>query len=134
MDCALTSPGQVIEELGEWIIHAFDRHGSPMPEVKIPPSAVGSEQPSPFMSETETDDTGITFMPKRAGGTSPPRPTATVMTDKADSRSSSDGTLVETPRRVRTPEKSGTPRLGKHIISESELMRRRRLLDSHIFE
>jgi len=120
---------QVIEELGEWIIHAFDRHG-PLPEAKTPVSAVGSEQPSPFMSETETDDTGITFMAKRAGGTSPPRP----MTDKGESRSSSDGTLVETPRRVSTPEKVGTARLGKHIISESELMRRRRLLDSHIFE
>lgn len=127
MGCALTPLWyQVIEELGEWIIHAFDRHG-PMPEAKMPVSAVGSEQPSPLMSETETDDTGITFMPKRAGGTSPARQ---AMSDKSESRSSSDGTLVETPR----PEKAGTARLGKHIISESELMRRRRLLDSHIFE
>jgi len=100
----------------------------------MPSPERGSEEPSPFVSETETDDTGITFVPKRASGSPPRRP----LVDKAES-SSSDGTLCETGDvklnlEVRgTPEKPGTPRQGGLTISESELMRRRRLLDSHIF-
>lgn len=55
------------------------------------------------------DEVGITFKPKR---TSPPK--------DSSSSSSSEGTSIEV-------------RQGKQIISESELMRRRRLLDSYIF-
>ena len=36
--------------------------------------------------------------------------------------------------RVQTPEKPSTPRQTGQTITESELMRRRRLLDAHIFE
>src|SRR6266478_1360356 len=50
------------------------------------------------------------------------------------------GTAGETSRMARSPprtpkgiEKSGVVRVGGQIISESELMRRRRLMDSHMF-
>lgn len=101
----------MIEELGEWIVHAFDRYGTKPAEVKVQGSGVES------VSETETDDAGITFMARRG---SPPQ--------RSEKGSSSDGTLIETTRREST---AGT---RKHVISESELMRRRRLLDSYIFE
>lgn len=100
------------------------------------PNGTKSEDPSPFASETETDDTGITFVPKRtAASSSPPR--RPLVVEKIES---SDGTPIEsrsdTPVRggVSTPEKAGTPRQRGQVISEGELMRRRRLLDSHIFE
>jgi hypothetical protein len=55
---------------------------------------------------------------------------------KADEK----GTILETSRIVRSPprtpkgfEKSGVVGVGGKIISESELMRRRRLMDSHMF-
>lgn len=97
----------------------------------VPSPERGSEEPSPLVSETETDDTGITFVPKRASG-SPPRRS---LVEKAELSSSSDGTLCEDVKlNLGTPEKPGTPRQGGLTITESELMRRRRLLDSHIFE
>ena len=53
---------------------------------------------------------------------------------------SANGKMEETARMVRSPprtpkgfEKSGVVGVGGQIISESELMRRRRLMDSHMF-
>jgi hypothetical protein len=73
-------------------------------------------------SETETDDTGITFIPRKQ------------VTCVGSSDSSSDATLVSDVSvktvtvqtgvvRTHTPEKGSTA-----TISESELMRRRRLI------
>jgi len=117
---------QVIEELGEWIVHAFDRYDVTVEdrhaEQHLAAKEMKSEDASPLASETETDDTGITFVPKRAAASSSPP--------------SSDGTLIES--RSDTPmrglqEKAGTPRQRGQIISEGELFRRRRLLDAQMF-
>lgn len=128
---------QVIEELAEWIVHAFDRYQDANPNDRLPvptqPLKMASE-PSPLTSETETDDTGITFIPKRhGGGASPPQRPAFAVVDREKGESSgSDVTLLDevVREKVSTP----TPRQQQHTISESELLRRRRLLDDYIFE
>ncbi|KAG1715742.1 hypothetical protein ID866_1410 [Astraeus odoratus] len=102
--------------------------------------------PSLFTSEGETDDSGITFVPRKRLS----------MTSNSSSGSGGGNTrLTGTPplprrgsdeRRPRTPmsepgerergREGGTPRSGSggQRITEGELIRRRRLLDAHIFE
>lgn len=147
----LDSVLQVIEELAEWIDHAFDRYRPIIPESKerngeraqtllAPKATVMQALASPLTSETETDDTGITFVPRRQPEQvamhraitpipeSPPISDTTLEDDRKEEAVGVVGT------RVQTPEKSSTPRQTGQTISESELMRRRRLLDAHIFE
>lgn len=136
MPTLMSEAKAVIEELAEWIDHAFDRY---QPEAKErnaeraqPPLAPKMQVTSPLTSETETDDTGITFVPRRQleQGTM-----HRVITPIPESPPRSDSMLEETAEaRVQTPEKPSTPRQTGQTISESELMRRRRLLDAHIFE
>jgi len=131
---------QVIEELAEWIVHAFDRYQDASPYDRLPvptqPPKMASD-PSPLTSETETDDSGITFVPKRhGGGASPPqRPAFTIVDREKGESSGSDVTLLDDIVRL-APEKvaSSTPWQQHHTISETELLRRRRLLDGYIFE
>ena len=103
--------------------------------------------PSPFASETETDDSGITFVARKRGGSGTP---VTQSRRSSDERSDvihmkqghSSPSLLGEPNDVvaqRDRESaSGTPRAGNgktgHRITETELMRRRRLLDAHIFD
>ncbi|KAJ3497990.1 hypothetical protein NLJ89_g10278 [Agrocybe chaxingu] len=83
MPTLMTEAKAVIEELAEWIDHAFDRYGGGAGgEVRektyerasnatlVPPKGAGEEEcgRSPLTSETETDDTGITFVARRHGG------------------------------------------------------------------
>jgi hypothetical protein len=125
---------------------------------------VGSASPSPFNSETEDDSsTAITFAPRRNQGRQPPihfdndglTSSPEVGTQ---SSSGSDATLLdehdkrhplndegklkaetvgfdeeqsEHATRAGTPTKPATP---VKTVTETELMRRRRLLDSHIFD
>lgn len=88
-------------------MHAFDEYGGAAPD---PRERINERVavPSPLTSETETEDSGITFVAKRGTG----------------ARRGSDVSVVD----------MAAERQGGHTISESELMRRRRLLDSHIFE
>ena len=113
----------MIEELAEWIDLAFERKGDadehcrskrPVVETLMPPR-LERQGSSPLTSETETDDTGITFIARKQVGSCD---------------SSCDGTLVSESSvvksgvvRTHTPEKGSTA-----TISESELMRRRRLI------
>ena len=109
---------KVIEELAEWIDHAFERYRqktNPVVQTLVAPK-LEQQRSSPLTSETETDDTGITFIPRRA----------MVVPCVGSCDSSSDTTLVSDARmvvRTQTPEKGSTA-----TISESELMRRRRLI------
>ena len=64
----------------------------------------------------------------------------TAESDKSAANAILGGKMEETSRMVRSPprtpkgfEKSGVVGVGGQIISESELMRRRRLMDSHMF-
>ena len=105
----------------------------------------GKVDPSPFASETETDDSGITFVARKRGGSGTPvtesrgscneRPDATHMLKQGHSSPSLAGEHNE-PRERESA--SGTPRGGNgktgQRITETELMRRRRMLDAHIFE
>ncbi|KAF8904470.1 Alpha/Beta hydrolase protein [Gymnopilus junonius] len=111
MPTLMSEARSVIEELAEWIDHAFGRYPATVPDPKEKGTgALAPKWPeggrSPLTSETETDDTGITFVAKRHHGEKSPERTG----------------------RTRTPD-----RPGRQTISEGELMRRRRLLDSHIF-
>lgn len=147
---------QVIEELAEWIDHAFGRYPAAATSAErrerstergtgqahLAPSATEVDGPSPLTSETETEDVGITFVTKRQADsgrvTTPPSGFARVTTPpgKGDS-SGSEGTVVVEDAgngRAQTVTPSTTPRLTGQTITESELMRRRRLLDAHIFE
>ncbi|KIJ67977.1 hypothetical protein HYDPIDRAFT_173697 [Hydnomerulius pinastri MD-312] len=112
----------------------------------------GDVNPSPFTSETETDDSGITFVPRKRLSMTHGSGSGTPM---AYSRRSSDDRRDLThmkPQGHQTPlneqadsmapreRESSTPRGGngktgqRITITESELMRRRRLLDAHIFD
>jgi hypothetical protein len=138
---------QVIEELAEWIDHAFGRYDATIPDSRErtseraqgptlqAPKVTISMNASPLTSETETDDTGITFVPRRQG-VSPPRARSTSSSGSEGTagrkEEDSDGkSAVPEQARMQTP---STPRQTGQTISESELMRRRRLLDVHIYE
>jgi len=106
--------------------------------------------PSPFTSETETDDSGITFVARKR--LTMTQGSSVGSTPLMNSRRGS-GELVESVLEAQkygqlrrgdvdtassTTPQSGTPRGGNgkigQRITESELLRRRRLLDAHIFE
>ncbi|TFK73921.1 alpha/beta-hydrolase [Pluteus cervinus] len=177
----------VIIELAEWMGDTFKRRreslgatsrmGSPAvvesPNGSRTTSTKGSlsasrqsEATSPLASETETDDPGITFSPKRHQDRPRPEGTAAVG-DRGErnisltpvpgryneawsesgrtpsdgenetmSPSEATGQLLEIAVRSATPDtpKPTGQRQTGQTISETELMRRRRLLDSHIFE
>lgn len=117
--------------MAEWIDLTFERY---QPKAKaddgngnkrhvaqtLMPRKLERQVSSPLTSETETDDTGITFIPRK---------TQVACVGSCDS--SSDATLVSDGGvkgvagvlRIHTPEKGSTA-----TISESELMRRRRLI------
>lgn len=105
----------MIEELAEWIDLAFERKGNadehcgskrPVVQTLMPPK-LERQGSSPLTSETETDDTGITFIARKQVG----------------SESESSVVVKSGVVRTHTPEKGSTA-----TISESELMRRRRLI------
>lgn len=100
----------------------------PAPQA-APTDGDGKVDASPFASGTETDESGITFVARK----------------RSESRRGSDviemkqGHVSPSPSSA-APEgesASGTPRGNGRTgqrITETELMRRRRLLDAHIFE
>ncbi|CAA7261696.1 unnamed protein product [Cyclocybe aegerita] len=163
MPTLMTEAKAVIEELAEWIDHAFDRYGGGAAgEVRektferasnatlVPPKGAGEEEcgRSPLTSETETDDTGITFVPRRHGGgpSTPPQREKEKGTSSGSDATVLGETLGDDGKGAETPEqpgagggggpgpdvRTGTGRqtLAGQTISESELMRRRRLLGS----
>ncbi|GLB37599.1 putative hormone-sensitive lipase [Lyophyllum shimeji] len=161
----------VIEELAAWIVDAFARNSQ-----KTGNHDTGCTQPRSTgapTSETETDDPGITFVPKKyqngssqAGHdeatTKPVAVKAQTPSHPQDSSDNSDGNNSErtaspslvspndrdsgapdhtnspvrhsTPRPPDTPKANGPRQPAGTQITETELMRRRRLLDAHIFE
>ncbi|KAJ3989889.1 Alpha/Beta hydrolase protein [Lentinula detonsa] len=161
----------VIEDLGEWIDDAFLRYGKEKNgEDKVPTAELGVAKPaSPrrvsksisnkrtvdlLTSETENDDSGITFMAKKEKRTSsndmgmidigsertdstkldPTRPAEALNTKTdAEEEKTAEGDEEGESSNIEGI-KASSSRQGGKIISESELMRRRRLLDSHIFE
>jgi hypothetical protein len=183
MPTLMTEAKAAVEELGEWIEEAFGKYSIGVDEAdsskgkRTEPGPDGatsqrSNSLSPIeTSETETDDSAITFVAKRFSRSlekdrkdvQPPTPASTTLvdTDKRNNSSDSDGTLrgdVEavltppdgqqappdlkdvihslregSPPRAATPKTGGPGKTGQ-TITETELMRRRRLLDSHIFE
>jgi len=102
---------------------------------------------SPFTSstETETDDSGITFIPRKRGGSGTPviqsrrssdeRRDVTEMKQGYSSPSllSHDVAAAQRDRESATSTPRGNGKTGQRI-TETELMRRRRLLDAHIFD
>lgn len=202
MPTLMSEAEAVIEDLADWINQAFwrfsvgwertEQQQQQKPSlgkdigrrgtVKNPtPSSPGrgsslKKPPSPFTSETETEDSAITFVPKRRRSSPIPldekiiNPTTNGVT-RGPGTSWSDETLKDDHvDHLRSPCKksktlpsnskdggcaevtaakivnddggSSTPRAGAtgrgapsgKTITESELMRRRRLLDSHIFD
>ncbi|KAJ3869765.1 Alpha/Beta hydrolase protein [Lentinula novae-zelandiae] len=130
----------------------FTKPACPRRELK---SNNNKRQPSPFTSETENDDSGIIFVAKKDKRTSsndtgmidigsertdstkvdPSKPAKVdVKTDAEEEKTigldADDEYEVGNPEGMRT----SSSRQGGQIISESELMRRRRLLNSHIFK
>jgi hypothetical protein len=183
----------VIEDLGDWINEVFSRYGQSQGEELAQAGSSSSVRhagrlhtnghimrplPSPFNSETETDDSTITFVPKKFRSPSSDRSaivgcsSASTPQSRADDQrqatSWSDETLREdnnhgnhfggqkktgtggassepmTPHIMEEADGKrqarGTPPPGRatkaagQTISETELMRRRRLLDAHIFD
>jgi len=130
MPTLMTEARAVSEELAEWIDLTFERYqpntkadehyhngnGNRRPVVEtLMPRKLQRQVSSPLTSETETDDTGITFIPRK-----------TQVGSVGSCDLSSDGSEVSVKSvvvRTHTPEKGSTA-----TISESELMRRRRLI------
>lgn len=156
---------KVIEEQAEWIDAAFAKNSrKPVPNNNRAGNdrrkcKDSSFQNIPASSETETDDLGITFVPKKhQHGPSEPiyvtgnirKPVAVrglldeskihLSNGSASSAVTHDhcelmGVLEEEYSvRLPSPDTGKAPRQAVTQITETELMRRRRLLDSHIFE
>jgi hypothetical protein len=194
MPSLMSEAKAVIEDLGDWIDDAFWRLSERGAEERPPLTTAGSKaqadrgrssssgkhpvrlnitpNPSPFNSETETDDSAITFVPKRlrslshsspdknaiVGGTNAPQPQGSSWSDetlrddthhddssKHKSRTSSSGSkdgevllsygdMGDGKGSHRGTPPPGWTKTAGQTISETELMRRRRLLDSHIFD
>lgn len=205
MPTLMSEARAVIEDLGDWIDEAFWRFscGWERSENGFSPAAAGLSSDarkgassskhtgnparslrSPLNSETETDDSAITFVPKRfrssptrsggvgGGADSPPHQSSSSWSDETlrDDSHEQQVDLNRIKKRARTlspgsKEVSSEPQLpivviengdvanskshrpgatpgwgspaGKatgQTISETELMRRRRLLDAHIFD
>ncbi|KAJ7045745.1 Alpha/Beta hydrolase protein [Mycena alexandri] len=146
MSSLMAEAKAVIEELAEWIDGAFERYSSVSTPI-LPPNR-RRESPAPARkpvpedsfstSETETDDTGITFVPRRR---SPPE---SLNGGPRGSRGSFSQSPTETTpepdsvevghSRIGSETEGGQRRPAGLAITETELMRRRRLLDAHIFE
>ncbi|KAF8639568.1 hypothetical protein AX17_001470 [Amanita inopinata Kibby_2008] len=179
----------VIEELAEWIDDAFVRFGASNSVADASRDISGVKErignhltisnrdslrvPSPFTSASETDaeEPGITFVPKKHHDVSTtgcfdistqeclPAARFRLSHEGTENSSGSDRTLVDEgvetdkqvskdqsledvkPRQAREDHgkvlemhKPGTPRQAGQTITETELMRRRRLLDAHIFD
>ncbi|KAH8814771.1 Alpha/Beta hydrolase protein [Flagelloscypha sp. PMI_526] len=179
MPTLLSEAQAVIEELADWINAVFE--GDPLTADTMLGETTPTAAPPPMYSasETETDDTGITFMTKKdasrraspypalankdretfqesvAGGsssdtastliTSSPEPISAASPPKAaailppvpldalgplevdyDEAYLSGGEVLSPGKRTVVPRPSGQK------ISEAELMRRRRLIDSHV--
>ena len=123
--------------MAEWIDHTFERYhpkgipdehcrngnGNRRPVVQTLLPKLEHRVSSPLTSETETDDTGITFIPRKQV------PCVGSCDSSSDATMVSDGSVKTTVVaqsgvvRTHTPEKGSTA-----TISESELMRRRRLI------
>ncbi|KAF9219625.1 alpha/beta-hydrolase [Gyrodon lividus] len=161
------------EERAEKIVEAIDgqgakkkggtRRNSPRSSSRSPAKRSSAEvaltdngevNPSPFTSETETDDSGITFVARKRLSMRRDSAGERSGTPMFQSRRNSDeqhDVAQMKPQGQRTPlvheqgdpvgqreRESSTPRGGNgktgQRITESELIRRRRLLDAHIFE
>ncbi|KAJ7497471.1 Alpha/Beta hydrolase protein [Mycena latifolia] len=135
MPSLMSEAKTVIEELAEWIDGAFEQYsvGGSAPLGRRWESPARKPIPIPkdslSTSETETDDSGITFVPKRR---SPPESL------NGGRRTPSDRSPTEvggdTDMEAGLDAAGQRPRPGGQTITETELMRRRRLLDAHIFE
>lgn len=123
------------------------------PQAEYPPA------PSPLASASETeaeDEQGITFVAKKyqdeprrmsfnmpVRGHQAPDPDGTTFDEgagsgkcvnKAERWENGDPRQVKPEGHILEVPKPTTPRQAGQTISETELMRRRRLLDSHIFD
>ena len=110
--------------------------------LRVPSPKATTEPPpaSPLASASEGEmDAPITFVPKKQTRREA-EPSAGTPPRHARGESWSDTSACDTPKGkgpltgVATPEKTGTPRLAGQVITEEELMRRRRLLDSYILD
>lgn len=128
----------VVEELADWLDEAFEKY-SPEAERAMAERA----PPSTLTSETETDDVGITFVPRRAAArraSSIDHEEGLVETPKPFGLEGVNGSATPslgpgTPRPHTPTQKSaaGPPRNTGQKITETELMRRRRMIDANVF-
>ena len=131
-------------------------HERQLSRVPSPPKAprIHAPTPIPLTSETETDDSGITLIPRRLQdqsrrGSNPssraPQDIRAALKYASSESSDSPDTVVangsgsNTVKALKldsqgTPEsKASTPRLVGQTITESELIQRRRMQDAHLF-
>ncbi|KAF8125003.1 Alpha/Beta hydrolase protein [Boletus edulis] len=108
----------------------------------------GTVDASPFTSSTETDDSGITFVARKRGGSGTPMNRSRRSSDEGHDvtgmkQEYSSPPLLSESGDVAAAQRdresaNGTPRAGSgktgQRITETEMMRRRRLLDAHIFD
>ncbi|KAJ7594288.1 Alpha/Beta hydrolase protein [Mycena floridula] len=146
MPALMSEAKAVIEDLGDWIEDAFTRYddmttssdglnGTKKGRVSPPQGSADTALNSWTSSETETDDSGITFVPKRHHERSSRESFDhdEELSAPADLPANSVNGSAPQPG-IETPKLgSGSRQIGQ-TITETELMRRRRLLDSHIFD
>ncbi|KAJ6587092.1 Alpha/Beta hydrolase protein [Mycena vulgaris] len=137
MPSLMSEAKAVIEELAEWIDGTFERYSTSTGSGSLNRRR-GSPPRKPFprdslsTSDTETDDSGITFVPKRR---SPPESVNGRRTPDRLPTEAGDTEAETGPNKVVSEADAGQrARPGGQTITETELMRRRRLLDAHIFE
>lgn len=101
----------VIDDLAEWIDKTFNKY-------REMPRANGLTPGDGIVSEAEASDSAITFVSKRRESSG---------SDSPAKKSSTTSSGIGTP-------KVESSRIAGHTITELELVRRRRLQDSHLFD
>lgn len=149
MPGVLAEAKAVVEGLAEWIDEAFSRNAKQgvLQGDQIRTNGHG-HRPSPS-HETELDDAGIIFVPKKYQNVLAVDNQVSSVVAREEELDAENATISgseehafvdktvsgmrSTPQGYETP-KGSSSRQGGTPITETELMRRRRLLDSHIFE
>lgn len=106
----------MIDDLAEWIDNTFNKY-------RNMPTQCGLARDDGMVSEAEASDSGIMFVSKRreSPGTGSPGQ------ESGRSRAGS-------PRAEEGQKQGGGSRIAGQTITEMELVRRRRLQDSHLFD
>lgn len=148
MNMLMSEVQGVIDDIADWMDEAFVKAQHPASSDALDSNSNSTSMQtkkvrvvSPGTSETETDDPGLSFVPRkyRTPSTSLSEDTHRIQSESSDTLRGSEAhtsklsTDIDDHNALTTTKGKSTKQTG-HIITEEELMNRRRMLDAHIFD